>query len=249
MGNANCIGFHTGCVSSVLFSSVNQKTADLIAACGKGVDVPAQQVCCGAIHYHNGDLQTAQSVARKNIDAFASNCEFVVTTAAGCGAMLKEYDLILRDDPAYAQRAKEFSARVRDATELLAGLNLPPLNHSQVMTATYHDACHLAHGQKVTAAPRKLLAQIPGLKLIPLPESDQCCGAAGTYFLTQPEMAAKLADRKLANFDSTGASVCVIANAGCTLHLCRRAAHEGKPLKVLHPVELLHAAAFGEGKS
>jgi glycolate oxidase iron-sulfur subunit len=245
-GGTPSVGFHTGCVSSVLFASVNQKAADLIAASGKGVIAPAQQVCCGAIHYHNGDLKKAQDLARQNIDAFESGCELVVTTAAGCGAMLKEYDLILRDDPAYSEKAKAFCVRVRDITELLADSTLPPLTHPQNISVTYHDACHLAHGQKVTAAPRKLLAQIPGLKLIPLPESDQCCGAAGTYFLTQPEMAAKLADRKLANIASTGASVCVIANAGCTLHLCRRAAQVGEPVKIVHPVELLYAAAFGD---
>jgi glycolate dehydrogenase iron-sulfur subunit len=241
------VGFHTGCVSSVLFAPVNQKAAELLNACGAGVALPGAQVCCGAIHYHNGDLAGAQALARRNIDAFGSDGQFIVTTAAGCGAMLKEYDLLLRDDPAYAQKAREFCARVRDVTELLADLKLPPLGHRLELTATYHDACHLAHGQKVTAAPRKLLGQIPGLKLIPLAESDQCCGAAGTYFLTQPEMAGRLADRKLGNIASTGASVCVSANAGCTLHLRRRAANAGKSVTIVHPVELLHAAAFGDG--
>jgi len=244
-GGKSSAAIFAGCVTSVLFDSVNRKTIDLLAAAGTNVSAPATQVCCGAIHYHNGDVTTARTLARRNIDAFGSETSPIISTAAGCGAMLKEYELLLRDDPTYAPRAAAFAARVKDVTEVLAEMNLPPLTHPQEMTATYHDACHLAHAQRVTAAPRKLLEKIPGLKLIPLPQSDQCCGAAGTYFLTQPDMATKLADRKLANVATTGATICISANAGCTLHLRRRAANAGKPLQIVHPVELLHAAAFG----
>ncbi len=159
--------------------------------------------------------------------------------------MLKEYDVLLRDDPSFAARAAGFAAGVRDVTEVLAGYGLPPLTHSVEQRVTYHDACHLAHAQRVTAAPRELLRRIPGMTLIPLPESDMCCGAAGTYNLTQPEMAGELATRKLRNIAATGAAVCVTGNAGCALHIAASAAEKGQELTVAHPVDLLHAAAFG----
>jgi glycolate oxidase iron-sulfur subunit len=240
------IALFAGCVGSVLFDSLAQKTADLLAACGAKVLTPRGQRCCGAIHYHNAARSHAQLLARKNIDALLlDNVDFIISTAAGCGAMLKEYDLLLRDDPAYAQRAVQFAAKVRDVTEVLCDLTLPPMKHPVQLTATYHDACHLAHGQKVRLPPRRLLAQIPGLKLAPLAECDACCGAAGTYFLSQPEMSAKLAGRKLDNIAATGAAVCVTANAGCALHLHRHSAARGQAIKIVHPVDLLHAAAFG----
>jgi glycolate oxidase iron-sulfur subunit len=237
------IGLFAGCVTSVLFDSVNRKAAELLAMSAAAVVAPRQQTCCGAIHYHNGDEKTAQAMARRNIDAFASPMDFLAVTAGGCGAMLKEYDRLLRDDPKYAQRAKEFSAKVRDITQVLVEIGLPPLKGGEPLTVTYHDACHLAHAQKVRAEPRALLAKIPGLKLVPLAESDHCCGAAGTYFLTQPEMARKLAARKLSNIAATGAAICVSGNAGCTLHLRRQAALRGQKVVFVHPVELLYAAA------
>jgi glycolate oxidase iron-sulfur subunit len=239
------IGLFAGCVTSVLFESVNRKAAELLAVSAAAVVSPRGQVCCGAIHYHGGDEKRAQAMARRNIDAFGSGMDYLATTAGGCGAMLKEYDRLLRDDPKYAQRAREFSAKVRDITQVLAEIGLPPLQGGEALTATYHDACHLAHGQKVTAEPRALLERIAGLKMVPLAESDQCCGAAGTYFLTQPEMARKLAARKLKNIAATGAGVCVSGNAGCTLHLRRQAALGGQKVAFVHPVELLYAAANG----
>jgi glycolate oxidase iron-sulfur subunit len=243
------IALFAGCVTSAMFDSVNRSAAHLLAASAAAVVSPARQVCCGAIHYHNGDETAARKLARQNIDAFGSAFTYLAATAAGCGAMLKEYDHLLRDDPAYAQRAKEFSARVRDITQVLADIGLPPLTHSQPLTVTYHDACHLAHAQKVTAAPRALLAKIPGLKLIPLPESDHCCGAAGTYFLTQPEMARALAARKLKNIAATGAKICATGNAGCALHLQRQAATAGLDITFVHPVDLLAAASGGISNS
>jgi glycolate oxidase iron-sulfur subunit len=242
-GSKASVGLFAGCVTSVLFESVNEKSADLLARSGATVAAPAGQVCCGAIHYHNGHETTARAMARRNIDAFGTQLDFIAATAAGCGAMLREYDRLLRDDPQYAEPAARFAAKVRDVTEVLVKLGLPALKGGQPMTVTYHDACHLAHGQKVTAEPRKLLGQVPGLHVVPLPESDRCCGAAGTYFLTQPEMARTLAARKLRNIASTGASVCLTGNAGCALHLRRQAAAKGQNVTFMHPVELLHAAA------
>src|SRR5205823_2524221 len=147
--------------------------------------------------------------------------------------------------PAYKERARDFVARVRDVSEVLAELGLPELGFGVAAVATYHDACHLAHAQKVTSPPRELLAKIPGLKVVPLPESDMCCGAAGTYNLTQPEMATQLARRKLANIAATGASLCVTGNVGCAMQIQSEAAAAGMDLRVVHPVELVHHAVFG----
>src|SRR5207237_238893 len=140
---------------------------------------------------------------------------------------------------------KEFSAKVRDVSEVLAKLGLPEMKHPLDVTVTYHDACHLAHAQKVTEAPRQLLAQIPGLKFTPLPESDMCCGAAGTYNLTQPETATQPPERKLNNIAFTRAQICATANVGCALHIQSQAAARGQNLKLMHPIELLHQAVFG----
>jgi glycolate oxidase iron-sulfur subunit len=207
------------------------------------------QVCCGAIHHHNGAHEAAQSLAGRNIDAFCPvdgpKPRYIVTNIAGCGAMLREYDLLLRDDPAYAARAKDFTSRVRDVSEVLLEIGLPTLKHPIDATATYHDACHLAHAQKVVSPPRQLLLKVPALRLVPLPESDMCCGAAGTYNLTQPQMATDLARRKLANIAATGAKLCVTGNVGCAMQIQSEAAAAGMDVRVLHPVQLLHEAAFG----
>ncbi len=238
------VGYFAGCVGSVLFQEVNRQAMELLAATGAEVVAPVLQGCCGAIHHHNGEVPPAMEMARRNIDAFG-DVDFVVSSIAGCGAMLREYAHLLRDDPGYAAKAEAFSNRARDICELLAELELPAPRHAVTTRACYHDACHLAHAQKVTAAPRQLLARIPGLELVPLPESDMCCGAAGTYNLTQPAMAAALGKRKLANIESTGAAVCITGNAGCALQIQAQARQAGLKLEVKHPVELLHAALFG----
>ncbi len=255
------VGFLAGCIGSVIFEKVNRQTVELLGACGADVLVPRAQGCCGAIHNHNGAHGAAQELARRNIDAFSRPWhssatatpgreptelpEMIVTNIAGCGAMLREYDVLLRDDPHNAERAKDFVARVRDVSEALLELGPPEMRHAVDATVTYHDACHLAHGQRVTAPPRALLAMIPGIKLVPLPESDMCCGAAGTYNLEHPEMATSLADRKLDNVASTGAPTCATGNVGCAMHLQSRADARGQRLTVVHPVELLHRSVFG----
>jgi glycolate oxidase iron-sulfur subunit len=247
---ARSVGFFPGCIGSVMFDSTNRKAVELLSACGAEVVVPHAQGCCGAIHHHNGVHHPAEMMARDNIDAFLPNdgsdgVEFIATNIAGCGAMLREYDHLLRDDAEYADRAKEFSKRVRDISEVLLELGLPEMRHAIDETITYHDACHLAHAQKVTNAPRQLLAKIPGLKLVPLPESDMCCGAAGTYNLQHPEMATALAARKLANIATTPATTCATGNVGCAMHIGSEAAARGQAVRVVHPVELLHQAVFG----
>ena len=245
------VGFFTGCIGSVMFEPVNRMAVELLAAAGAEVRVPPPQVCCGAIHHHNGAHHPAEELARRNIDTFlpidGPAVDLIATNIAGCGAMLREYDFLLRDDPAYADRAVEFSRRVRDITEVLVELGLPPMKHPVNLTVTYHDACHLAHAQKVTGPPREILAKIPGLKLVPLAECDMCCGAAGTYNLTQPQMATQLAERKLNHIAKTGAPVCVTGNVGCAMQIQSEAAARGQKLQVVHPVELLHRAVFGNG--
>ena len=246
------IGFFPGCIGSVMFESVNRMAVELLAACGAEVLTPGIQGCCGAIHHHNGEHHTAQEMAKRNIDAFlpvnGEQVEMIATNIAGCGAMLKEYDFLLRDDPAYSERAKEFSKRVRDVSEVIVTLGLPTMKYAVDQTVTYHDACHLAHAQKVTAQPRQMLAAIPGLKLVALPESDMCCGAAGTYNLQQPEMSTALAARKLNNIASTGAGTCATGNVGCAMQISSEADARGMHLRVVHPVELMHYAVFGPAR-
>jgi glycolate oxidase iron-sulfur subunit len=239
------VGFFPGCVGAAMFDRVNRQAVELLAAAGADVVVPRTQQCCGAIHHHNGAHAPAEAMARANIAAF-ERCDVVTTTIAGCGAMLREYDFLLRDDTVWTARAKAFAAKVRDVSEVFAEIALPAMPHAVNETVTYHDACHLAHAQQVTAQPRALLAQVPGLKLVPLPESDICCGAAGTYNLTQPAMATDLAERKLANIATTGAPTCAMGNVGCAMHIASEAAARGQALKVVHPVELIHRAVFGE---
>ncbi|HXE54625.1 MAG TPA: heterodisulfide reductase-related iron-sulfur binding cluster, partial [Tepidisphaeraceae bacterium] len=243
------IGFFAGCIGSIMFDEVNRKAVELLSACGAKVIAPASQVCCGAIHQHSGEHKPAEAFARQNIDTFLpkghDGVDFIATNIAGCGSMLREYDLLLRDDPEYAERARQFASRVRDISEVLLMLGLPEMKHAVNHTATYHDACHLAHAQKVVAAPRKLLAQVPGLMLVPLPECDMCCGAAGTYNLTQPEMSTALAERKVKNIASTEAAVCITGNVGCAMQIQSEAEARGQKLMVLHPVDVLHQAVFG----
>ena len=243
------VGFFAGCIGSVMFEDVNRKAVELLAAAGCDVLAPARQVCCGAIHHHNGAHHSAEALAKHNIDAFmpegAAPVDYIATNIAGCGAMLREYDFLLRNDPQYSERAKQFVAKVRDISEVLAAVGLPQMKHPVHQTITYHDACHLVHAQKVASAPRQLLAQVPGLTIVPLPESDICCGAAGTYNLTQPEMATDLAHRKLNNIAATHAPICVAGNVGCAMHIQSEASARGQKLKVVHPVEILHEAVFG----
>jgi glycolate oxidase iron-sulfur subunit len=244
------IGFFAGCIGAVMFDEVNRKAVELLSAAGATVIAPRAQSCCGAIHHHSGSTGPAMAFARQNIDAFLAEggpaVDFIATNIAGCGAMLRDYDHLLRDDAKYAKRAKEFARRVRDISEVLVELGLPEMKHRVETTATYHDACHLAHAQKVTAAPRKLLAQVPGLKLVPLPDSDMCCGAAGTYNLEHPVMSGKLAERKLNNIEYTGAELCITGNVGCAMQIQSEAQRRGAKLCVLHPVEVLHEAVFGQ---
>ena len=243
------VAFFPGCVGSVMYDGVNRMAVELLAAAGADVVVPRSQRCCGAIHHHNNAHHAAEKLAKKNIDAMLPTdgvkIDMIVTDIAGCGAMLREYDHLLRDDKAYAYRATQFASRVRDISEALLELGLPPMTHRIEETVTYHDACHLAHAQKVSSPPRKILSRIPGLKLVPLPESDMCCGAAGTYNLTHPAMAGDLAARKLKNVAATKCDTCATGNVGCAMHLQSQARAAGQDVTIVHPLELLHRSVFG----
>ncbi len=240
----------TGCVGSVLFQHVNRQSVRLLQLAGCDVVVPRSQVCCGAIHHHGGRHKDAAGFARSNVDAFLDvthrEPDYIVNNIAGCGAMLKEYGHLLADDADHGPRAERLSERSRDIMQLLVELDLPRPKHRMERKVTYHDACHLAHAQKVVDAPRRLLQSIDGLELVPLRESDMCCGAAGTYNLAQPEMARDLAERKIKHIQSTGCRTCVTGNVGCAMQIQSEADRLGVELHVTHPVSLLYEAYFGD---
>ncbi len=242
------VALFPGCVGSVMFQDVNRKTIDLLTHLGCDVVVPKAATCCGAIHHHGGDDEGARQFARANIDAFLKPGEepdMIVNNIAGCGAGLKDFDHLLRDDPAYAERAKVFVSKVYDVCELLEKLDPPAPTHAVKKTVTYHHACHLVHAQRAGDPPLRLLKQVASLKVIELVEADMCCGAAGTYNLTQPQMAMALAERKIRHIEQTGATLCVMANVGCAMQIQSEADRLGVNLSILHPVEVLHEAYFG----
>ena len=235
------VAFFGGCIGSVMFQSTNQKAVDLLVKAGAEVIIPDQFGCCGAIHHHAGCTEDAIAMAKRNITDMQLDVDYIVTNIAGCGAMLREYDHLLNSD-----QAKIFAGKVADISEVLLKLGLPEMKHAVNETVTYHEACHLVHAQKVSAAPKQILNAIPGLKVVPLPEADTCCGAAGTYNLTQPVMAKQLARRKLENIQSTQSKYCAAGNVGCSLHIQSEADARKMDLQVVHTIELLHRAVFGE---
>jgi len=232
----------TGCVARVLFAGTNAATARVLAYNGCEVVVPLEQGCCGALLLHAGDRAGAQAMARANIDAFAGGDAAIVTNAAGCGATLAEYGELLADDPEYAPRAQAFAARVRDVSAFLDEIGLAAPPSELRMRVAYHDACHLVHGMGVRAQPRALLRTIPGVELVELDEADLCCGSAGSYNLTQPEMAARLGRRKAEHIRASGANVVAAGNPGCALQIRTALAEAGVEAEVLHPVEILDRA-------
>jgi glycolate oxidase iron-sulfur subunit len=245
------VGLLTGCVQGAFFPGVNAATARVLQAEGCDVVVPKSQGCCGALSVHNGREDEAQSFARELIDSFeGSGVEYVVVNAAGCGSTMKEYAGLLADDPAYADRAKAFTDRVRDVSEILDELGPVAPRHPLEMTIAYHDACHLAHAQGVRAQPRRLLEGIPGLELKEIAEGEICCGSAGIYNILNPEPARELGDRKAANIVATGAQVLVTANPGCLMQVTsaieRSAKQQGtRPMGMAHTVEVLDASIRG----
>ena len=235
------VGLLQGCVARVFFARTNEATVRVLSAEGFGVVVPKAAECCGALQMHSGAEGGAKERARATIAAFG-DCEVVAVNAAGCGSTMKEYGRLLADDPEWAERAEAFAGKVKDISELLAGVEPRAPRHPVQMTVAYHDACHLAHAQKVRSEPRQILAAIPGLTVLEPAEWEICCGSAGLYNMLEPEPAAELGRRKVSNLTATGAEAIVAGNPGCALQI---AAHSGGELRVYHPVEVLDASISG----
>jgi len=234
------VAFLSGCMMPYIYDRVHEATVRVLVRHGCEVVVPSEQVCCGALHLHSGDRQEAKRLARRNIDVFlAENVDAIITNVAGCGAAMKEYGELLKDDPRYAERAARFSALVKDVTEFLADLPLSDGLGPLPQVVTYQDPCHLLHVQGIKAQPRALLQAIPGLKLVEMSHPDQCCGSGGLYNIIHPQMADRLLQRKMRDVAATGAQVIVTANVGCALQLEAGLKRYGLPGRVAHVVELL----------
>ena len=237
------VAFLGGCIANVSFARLNEATVRVLQKNGCEVIVPAGQGCCGALHVHSGLKDMARELARKNIDAVPSGSfDAIITNAAGCGSTLKEYDELLEHDAAYFDKAKAFIAKMKDITEFLAGLELNPNMGELKATVTYQDSCHLAHGQKIRTAPRKLINAVPGITFKEMPLSDLCCGSAGIYNVVQPEMAGKLLENKMEYVNGTNADWIITANPGCMIQLQAGAEKYGSRQPVYHVVEVLDQA-------
>ena len=233
----------TGCVTPQVLPQVNRATVRVLARNGYRVMTNPAQPCCGALQAHANDLESARRLARHHIAAFeASGADWFVVNAAGCGALMKDYGHLLADDPDFATRAEMFDARVRDVSELLAAAPLRGPLESVPLRVAYDDPCHLSHGQKIRQQPRDLLRRVPGLELLEVPESDWCCGSAGTFNLFHPETAGALLDRKMAHLASVRPDVVVSGNPGCLLQLRQGAVRHGLAAEILHPIEILDRA-------
>jgi glycolate oxidase iron-sulfur subunit len=272
----------TGCVQDLVFSAINRATVDVLLANGCEVVTPRAQACCGSLHAHNGDLETARQLARRQLAAInPTDFDAIVTNAAGCGSHLKHYDRLLAGESVYEDRARQWSRKVKDISEFLVEINFRPpaerptpnaqhptfkVGHSGVrtwalgvgcsmsdvrdtsrpMVVTYHEACHLCHGQKISAQPREILRKIPGLELRECSEAAWCCGSAGIYNITQPETSAWLQQRKLGHLRATGASIVATANPGCHIQLENGFRRAGEKVEIIHPVVLLARAYAAE---
>ena len=237
------VAFLSGCIANISFARLNEATVRVLQNNGCDVIVPEGQTCCGALHVHAGLREDARRLARRNIDAIVGgDYDAIVSNAAGCGSTLKEYDELLHDDPVYLLKARAFTTLMRDVTEFLASIDLNPDLGPIPATVTYQDACHLAHGQKVRAAPRQLLQRIPQLQFREMPFGDICCGSAGIYNVVHNVMSMQILSRKMESVNSTGAAFIATANPGCMLQLQAGVRLHGSGQRVLHVVELLDLA-------
>jgi glycolate oxidase iron-sulfur subunit len=254
----------TGCVQDLVFSAINRATVDVLLANGCEVVTPRAQACCGSLHAHNGDLETACQLARRQLDAInPADFDAIITNAAGCGSHLKHYDRLLAGDSTYAERAATWSQKVKDISEFLVEIGFRhPIektsefsvqrsafgvrDKSRPLVATYHEACHLCHGQKISAQPREILRAIPGVELRECAEATWCCGSAGVYNITQPQTAAWLQQRKLGHLRATGANIVATANPGCHIQLENGFHRAGEKVEIIHPVVLLARAYAAE---
>ena len=236
-----------GCVQRVFFDEVNQATARVLAAEGFDVFAPGNLRCCGALMLHSGSEPEALELAKKMIEAF-DGCDYVAVNAAGCGSSMKDYGDLLSDDEEWADRARRFSDKVRDVSQLLAESEPVAPRHPVPLKVAYHDACHLAHAQKVRSEPRQLLKGIPELELIEPAEWEICCGSAGIYNLLQPDAGRELGQRKAENLLATDAEAIASGNPGCTLQITAHLREQGRPLPIYHPIELLDRSLRGAGR-
>ena len=241
------VGLLLGCVQREFFSQVNAATARVLSAEGCEVVAPQAQTCCGALLVHAGEEAAAIGLAKKTIDVFEhANVEAIVTNAAGCGSNVKEYAHLLRDVPEYAERARNFSAKCKDISEILAELEARAPRHPLKLRVAFHDSCHLQHAQGVREQPRALLASIPGLELVEIPESAICCGSAGIYNLVQPGAAESLGDRKAQLIAHLGAGVVATGNPGCVLQLQSSLLRQRQKTPVVHTIQILDASLRGQ---
>lgn len=244
------VGLFTGCVAEAMFGQTNRATARVLQANGCEVVIPRSQACCGAIHYHSGAGQPAVQFARTNAAAFnVDELDAVIVNVAGCGSMLKDYGHVAQEllpaDEQGQQTLARFADKVRDVSEFLMELGPTPPTGEIPMRATYHDACHLVHAQQVRDQPRELLSLIPGLELVELKETEICCGAAGSYNLTEPEMSDRLARRKLENILQTSPQAVITGNAGCSLQIQASLRRSGHDIWVAHPMDVLDLSYRG----
>ncbi len=236
------VALFTGCVMDVFFSEINMATARVALRNQLRVNVPKQQICCGALQVHAGDRDQARKMARHNIDVFLqSGADFIVVNAAGCGAAMKEYPELFHDDLEEQEKAMQFSKKVRDITEVLTEVGFDRPKARLERTITYHDACHLAHAQHIRTEPRELLRSIEGITLIEMQDADRCCGSAGIYNITHPDMAQQLRERKIADLPRD-AEVVAMGNPGCMLQIQAGIQAGGLEMDVVHTVELLDEA-------
>ncbi len=238
------VAFFAGCIANLSFARMNDATVRVLARNGCEVTIPAEQGCCGALHIHAGIRNLARRLAKRNIKAFPEEkFDAIITNAAGCGSVLKEYpQLFEEEEQEFLERARAFSARVRDVTEFLAGIDFNREFAVIKARATYQDPCHLGHAQRIWTAPRRLLAAVPGLELVELKDAEICCGSAGIYNVAHNEMAEKLLESKMRRIDETQAELVLTANPGCLLQLRAGLARSDARRRVMHVVELLDEA-------
>jgi len=243
------VAFFAGCIANLAFARLNDATVRVLARNGCEVVIPAAQGCCGALHVHAGARDAARNLAKRNIEAFMTakpeGFDAIITNAAGCGSVLKEYPLLFEEvDREWHDRAVAFQRKMQDVTEFLAAIDLNRNLGPVKARATYQDPCHLGHAQRIRTAPRRLLAAIPGLELVELKETEVCCGSAGIYNVVHNEMAERLLAAKMRRIDETGADIILTANPGCLLQLRAGVAQSGngKQRRVMHVVELLDEA-------
>jgi glycolate oxidase iron-sulfur subunit len=237
------VGFFAGCVMNLFHADIHHATSRVLQANGCEVWTPSQQVCCGALHMHAGEREQARALARRNIVAFEQQpVDVIVNNAAGCGAQLKTYAELLAEDATFAERARHFCAKVQDISECLAHEPLRGPLGSVPKRVVYDDPCHLLHAQRIRQQPRELLQQIPDLELVPLTDADFCCGAAGIYNITQPELSLRILERKIEQLKAAQPEIIATGNPGCIMQLSAGVQRAQLNIPVVHPITLVDAA-------